>query len=107
MNDRHFSDFYLAGFTYYDGVEVFQELKIGSKLILKAEPENRFDPNAVAVFYNKIMLGYIPKGENKQVSQLLNLGYTELFEARINRISPESHTEKQIGIVLRINKKEK
>jgi hypothetical protein len=40
----------MAGFTYCDGIEVFSNLKIGSPLTLKAEPENKYDPSAVAIF---------------------------------------------------------
>jgi hypothetical protein len=105
MNDRHFSNFSLAGFTYYDGIEVFQELKVGTLLTMQAEPENKYDPNAVAIYYNDKKLGFIPKEENKPIFQFLTLGHTDLFEARINRISPESHPEKQVGVVVRINEK--
>ena len=53
MNDRHFADFHIAGFTYYNGVDVFENLKIGKSLSLKAEPQNRFDPHAVAISVEK------------------------------------------------------
>ena len=105
MNDRHFSNFSLAGFTYYDGIEVFQELKVGTLLTMQAEPENKYDPNAVAIYYGDKKLGFIPKEENKQIFQFLTLGHTDLFETRINRISPESHPEKQVGVLVRINEK--
>jgi hypothetical protein len=105
MNDRHFSNFSLAGFTYYDGIEVFQELKVGTLLTMKAEPENKYDPNAVAIYYGDKKLGFIPKEENKLIFQFLTLGHTDLFETRINRISPESHPEKQVGVLVRINEK--
>jgi hypothetical protein len=51
MNDRHFSNFNIAGFTYYDGVDVFYDLKIGTELQLKVEPSNRLDAYAVAIYY--------------------------------------------------------
>lgn len=102
MKDRHFTHFNMAGFTYYDGIEVFQELKVGTTLTLAAEPDNQHDPYAVALFYNNKKLGYIPREENQQISQFLNLGYTNLFEVRINRIAPESYPEKQIGVVVRV-----
>jgi hypothetical protein len=50
-------------------------------------------------------LGYIPRGENKLISQFLNLGYTDLFEVKINRVSPEAHPEKQIGVQVKIREK--
>jgi hypothetical protein len=102
MNDRHFSNFNLAGFTYYDGIEVFSNLKIGSPLMLKAEPENKYDPSAVAIWYDDKKLGFVPREENELLFKFLELGYTDLFEARINRISPETHPERQIGVIVRI-----
>jgi hypothetical protein len=104
MTDRNILTCNIAGFTYYDGIDVINELTIGDHLTLVAEPENKFDPYAVAIYYNATKLGFVPSGENKLINQFLQLGYTDLFEVRINRISPESHPEKQIGILLRIKK---
>lgn len=105
MIDRNISTFYVAGFTYYDGIDVIGDLKIGTPLRLIVEPENRFDPHAVAIYYGGSKLGFIPSEENKLISQFLQLGYDELFELKINRISLESHPEKQIGVILRIREK--
>jgi hypothetical protein len=57
MDDRHFSNFQIAGFTYYDGAEVFELFKIGSVLELRAEPDNRFDPYAVAIYISGAKAG--------------------------------------------------
>ncbi len=104
MNERYFTDFHIAGFTFCDGIDAFQELKVGTELTLKAEPENRFDPYAVAIYFNEKKLGYIPKEKNENISKFLNLGYNQLFEAHINRITAEAHPEGQIGVVVRIAK---
>ena len=100
--DRHFDDFHIAGFTYHDGVDVFSELKIGTMLTLLAEPDNRYDNFAVAIYYREHKLGYIPKGKNKYIGKFLNFGHADLFDVKINRISPEEHPEHQIGIVVKI-----
>ena len=105
MNERHFADFHIAGFTYYDGADVFKNLKIGAPLSIKAEPENRYDPEAVAIYYQETKLGFIPRTDNKVIRQFLNLGYTDLFEAKISQITPEAHPEKQIRVVVRIKGK--
>ncbi|MDR1895764.1 MAG: HIRAN domain-containing protein, partial [Prevotellaceae bacterium] len=101
----HFATFDIAGFTYYDGIDVFYDLKIGTELNLKAEPTNPFDPYAVIIYYKTTKLGYIPRGENKAISRFLNLGYTELFEVKINRIAPDEHTEQQVGVIVRIRER--
>ena len=104
MNDRHFADFHIAGFTYYNGVDVFENLKIGKELLLKVEPENRYDPNAVAIYYQEDKIGFVPRSENEAISKFLNLGYTDLFEVKISQIVPEANPEKQVRVVVRINK---
>ncbi len=104
MVNQHYTTFSIAGFTYWDGLEVFDELKIGTELTLEAEPTNGYDPNAVKILFGETMLGYIPRGENEEISKFLQLGYTELFSARISRINPEMHTEKQISVRVKINK---
>ena len=40
MNDRHFSTFHIAGFTYYNGVDVFENLKI-NQVSPEAYPEKQ------------------------------------------------------------------
>jgi hypothetical protein len=107
MKERHLLSCGIAGFTYYDGVDVYNDLKIGTELILEAEPSNRYDADAVAIYYKTTKLGYIPKDENCLISQFLNLGYNDIFEVKINRISAEAHPEKQISIQIRIRKKNK
>ncbi len=105
MVNRHYSTFYIAGFTYWDGLDVFNELKIGTTITLEAEPTNGHDPNAVKILYKGTMLGYIPRGENEQISKFLQLGHTDLFSLKINRVNAEAHTEKQISVTVRINRK--
>jgi hypothetical protein len=70
--------------------------------MLAAEPENNYDTYAVAIYYKDHKLGYIPRGRNKYISKFLNFGHTDLFEVRINRVSPEEDPEAQIGVVVRI-----
>ena len=105
MNDRHFATFHIAGFTYYNGVDVFENLKIGTELALHAEPENRFDPLAIAIYYKKEKLGFVPRENNELICKFLNLGYTDLFEVKINQVTPETYPEKQIRVVVRIKEK--
>jgi len=105
MVNQHYATFHIAGFTYWDGLDVFDELKVGTKLTIEAEPTNGYDPNAVKILFNETLLGYIPRGENDEISKFLQLGYSELFSVKISRINPETHTEKQISVTVKINKK--
>jgi hypothetical protein len=58
--------FYVAGFQYYEGPPLISDIKRGEKLHLKADPQNVYDRFAVAVYRRGIMLGYVPRSDNKQ-----------------------------------------
>lgn len=97
---RHFLHFDIAGFTYWEGCEVLHELKVGTTLTLVREKDNQFDAYAVAIYYGDYKLGFIPRGENHQISKFLELGHADLFETRINRLSPEDNPENQVGVIV-------
>lgn len=100
MKRRHFANFDIAGFTYWDGALIFQELSIGTELHLKREDDNKFDPYAVAIYYKEYKLGFIPRGMNKEINKFCEQGYSNIFEVRINRISPEDDPENQVGVIV-------
>lgn len=97
---RHFASFRIAGFGYYDGCMAMEHLAMGSKLILKREENNKFDPHAVAIYYKDMKLGFIPQEKNEVICNLLDMGYSDIFEARVQRLSPDMHPEKQIAVIL-------
>ena len=99
---RHYSTFHIAGFSYWDGCIVFNELKIGTELTLQREEDNKFDPYAVAIYYGEYKIGFIPRNENHEISKFLELGHTDLFEVRINRITPDAQPESQVGVIVYI-----
>lgn len=106
---RFFMDFHIAGFAYYDGLEVIENLKIGRVVNLVGEPDNPRDPEAVAIYYEGKKLGYIPSSKNTMFSTFLYFGHSDLFEARIQTVNFENHPERQFRVVVRIkdNRQEK
>lgn len=106
-----YMDCHLAGRKYHDADEVWDELKVGTILKLERDKENRFDPYAVMVVFKKedeeYLLGYIPRGGNETISNLLEMGWNNIFECRINKIDPEVHPEEQIQLVIKIKKNKK
>jgi hypothetical protein len=99
---RNILDCHIAGFTYYDGIEVIDKLTLGAIVTLKSEPENPHDPDAVAVYFGKTKLGYVPRAKNGELSQLLYFGYGDIIEARINSRNLETSPEGQFRIVIKI-----
>lgn len=105
----YFMDCHLAGRKYHDADEVWDELKVGTTLRLERDKENRFDPYAVMVVFEKeddeYLLGYIPRGENETISNLLEMGWTNIFECCISKIDPEVHPEDQVHLTIKIKRK--
>ncbi|MEO6146997.1 MAG: HIRAN domain-containing protein [Sulfuriferula sp.] len=75
----------LAGFQYYQGKQVWAEMREGDVLELVREPQNAYDQRAVRVEWHGIKLGYVPRRDNEAVARLLDRG--NRLEARITRLS--------------------
>lgn len=97
---RQYLSCHVAGFSHWYGVEVISQMKPGDKLKLVAEPDNPYDPNAVAVMYGQTKIGYVPSSLNDVISQLLFFGHGDVFEARVASISPEKHPEQQVQMAI-------
>lgn len=98
----HYSNFHIAGFGYWRGCEAFEHLKIGTELKLVREEDNGYDPEAVEIWYGDFKLGYIPRGNNREISKFLDMGWDNIFEVRITRITPDAHPESQVEVVVYI-----
>lgn len=74
----------LAGSQYHAASRVWNELRIGDRLELVREANNRHDRHAVRVDWRGQPLGYVPRAENHAVAQALDAG--ERLEGRISRL---------------------
>ena len=99
---RYIMDFQIAGFRYYDGLEVIDELVVGSSVDLIAEAENPYDPEAIAVYYKGLKVGYMPRKQNQILSSFLYFGYGNIFEAKILYVNKETYPEQKIHVVVKI-----
>ena len=64
----------LAGFQYYDGKVLWDNMRVGDTLTLVREPQNPHDTNAVRVDWNGQSLGYGPRRDNRDVARQLDRG---------------------------------
>lgn len=107
---KFFMDCHLAGRKYHDADEVWEELKVGTLLQLQHDKDNRIDNNAVAVLYNKegekepYCIGYIPREDNESIANLLEMGWTDIFECRISKKTEDAHPEGQIHLTIKIKR---
>ena len=108
-HSKFYMDCHLAGRKYHDADMVWDKLRIGTPLRLEREANNRYDPEAVQVIFSHdgedFLLGYIPRGNNRSLSPFFDMDYTDIFDCRISRISPEEHPEEQIQLTIRIKRK--
>lgn len=74
----------LAGFQYYHGKQLWEEMREGDALELVREPDNAHDPRAVRVEWHGIKLGYVPRRENEAIARMLDRG--DRLEAQITRL---------------------
>lgn len=56
--------FALAGVSFRRGNFRDAALAVGDVLDLKPEPENKFDPHAIAVYKGALHIGYVPRDWN-------------------------------------------
>ena len=94
-----YKNFKIAGIEYYEALIVINEMKIGDKLILKPQPDNIHDENAVEIFYKDYKLGYIPRNANYSISVLLNAGW-DIFDAYIQKINRDE-LDIQVAVFVR------
>ena len=74
----------LAGFKYYEGKELWEQLRVGDALRLVREAANPHDANAIRVEWNERMLGYVPRRENAHLARQMDRGAA--IEARITEL---------------------
>ena len=88
----------VAGFQFHDGEAVWDSLKVGDDLVLVREADNPHDPNAVAILRGHTRLGYVPRGENSTVAQMLDRG--ERLSARICRLTTDDDPWQRVRITI-------
>jgi len=65
----------VAGVTYRDGI-ADPSFELGRRIALRREPENPYDPNAVAVWSadGRVHAGYVPKDEAQRLARAIDAG---------------------------------
>lgn len=90
----------IAGFSMYDGHTLGELLEPGLPLQLEREKDNEYDAKAIAIYYDDesrtaaqgfsdrlpIMLGYVPARENADLSALMDAGWDDIIECRVDSV---------------------
>ena len=99
--------FYVSGFSDYDGWKVFEELKIGTKVELRCEPDNPHNPEAVAIYYKDFKIGYALGEKSWGFFKLLYFGHEDILEAHITMVDESELPSSSIIVSISITDKRK
>ena len=88
----------LAGSQFYAASRVWNELRVGDRLTLIREPDNRHDRAAVRVEWHGQQLGYVPRTENRAIANALDAG--EHIEARIARLTDDPDPWRRVELAI-------
>ncbi len=84
----------LAGSQYYAVGELWREMRVGDRLDLIREPDNRHDRNAIRVEWRGHKLGYVPRAENRAVAAAMDQG--DALVARIARLTEHANPWRRV-----------
>ena len=67
----------IVGTGHYDYHKVYHQLALGDDIRLSRDPQNQYDPRAIAVYHPKSdsKLGYIPRASNELLAQMMDAGF--------------------------------
>lgn len=94
-----YKEIQIAGITFHDLRDIWDELYEGADLALVREKDNKHDKYAIAValaddydgdpdeFDFDFILGYVPRTENKHLATMLDLGWAEAFECELSQVN--------------------
>ena len=81
----------IRGFAYYRGKRVLSQIQVNDSLMLKRERNNQYDDKAIAVYWQNLKLGYIPRDENAALAQMLDRGQQVI--TRVSNLIPDNDWE--------------
>lgn len=95
---KHYKTFNVAGFQRYDGALVLDQMKPGAPLVMMPERDNPYDPEAIALFFEGTMIGYVPREDNSLMSLMMFYGHAGVFEAHVVQVDPEAKPWEQVRV---------
>lgn len=103
-NDFFNLDFFIAGWRYYNGDRVINQLQVGDNVEFTLDPENEQDHKAVVVMsVNGEKLGFIPAFYSGWMFEMIEKNCD--YQARVDAIHPQAvpHRKVCISIVGKVN----
>ncbi len=89
-------DTVVAGYQYYKGEKIWQNLRVNQNLKLVREHENPYDRQAIEIYRLNKKLGYIPKAGNPVIARMMNNGMK--LKAKITWLKQSEDQWERVGI---------
>jgi len=98
-------EFFVAGVQHHKSDQVLDKLTEGTVFELRPEPDNKFDPNAVAIIYNNdhqeddCMIGYVPAKFSGEIAAAIQIGNP--LVCTITYLNPSAKPWERIQVVIK------
>lgn len=91
--------FFVRGFQYYHGPKIIHLINKYKLAELHREPDNKYDPDAIAVYFDEFKIGYVPREHNLILAKILDAGLIDI-QAEIRHIEPKAQTWEQVNMAI-------
>lgn len=88
---------FVRGFRFYEGLNLLDTMHEGDLLEMVREDDNEYDPKAIALYFNKSKIGFIPKEDNDILSKLMDADVVKL-QAEIAHLNKEAQAWENVHI---------
>lgn len=83
-------DIVVAGTGYCEQInDIYPQLQKGTVLKMQRDPQNKYDENAIGIYFNQTRIGWVPRTMNTIISRLMDAG--KAFFCRIVKLDTENH----------------
>ena len=86
----------LAGVSFEGRQDTIGGVTLGSELMLERQPQNQYDPNAIAVKFGTLQLGFIKAGIAKHLAPLIDDGAR--YRARVESLTGGGDRNRGVNI---------
>ncbi|MGB6987518.1 MAG: helicase-related protein [Candidatus Aquilonibacter sp.] len=88
----------IVGVSFEGRQDTIAGLRVGTDLALQRQPDNQFDPNALAVCYGALQLGFVRKEIAKHLAPLIDVGAS--YRARIESLTGGGEKNRGVNIYM-------
>lgn len=82
----------VAGTQFIEDQSIFYKFEVNDMLTIRHE-ENKYDENAVAIYFKDYKIGYVPRKQNADLAKILKTGWEKIFIAYVS--DWQGHGEKR------------